>query len=72
MLIYAVLFLAILTITYILIKKRLQVEEGDEQWPYYAKTVLSQPEQALHHRLVAALPEHIVLAHVQLSRVLGT
>lgn len=71
MLIYAVLFLAILTIAYILIKKRLQVEEGDEQWPYYAKTVLSQPEQALYHRLVAALPEHIVLAQVQLSRVLG-
>jgi hypothetical protein len=71
MLIYAVLFLAILTIAYILIKKRLPVEEGDEQWPYYAKTVLSQPEQALYHRLVAALPEHIVLAQVQVSRVLG-
>lgn len=70
-LIYVVLFLAILTIVHILIKKRPQVEDGDEQWPYYAKTVLSQPEQALYHRLVAALPEHIVLAQVQLSRVLG-
>lgn len=71
MLIYAVLFLAILTIAYILMRKRLPAEEGNEQWPYYAKTVLSQPEQALYHRLVAALPEHIVLAQVQLSRVLG-
>src|SRR4051812_4207647 len=29
------------------------------------------PEQVLYHRLVAALPGEIVLAQVQLSRVLG-
>lgn len=43
--------------------------EGD--WPYYAKKVMSQPEQVLYHRLVSALPECVVLAQVQLSRVLG-
>jgi len=40
-------------------------------WPFYAKRPLSSPEQVLYHRLVAALPEHIVLAQVQVSRVLG-
>ncbi len=43
----------------------------DEPWPFYAKRPLSQPEQVLYHRLVGALPEHIVLAQVQLSRVMG-
>jgi hypothetical protein len=32
---------------------------------------MSQPEQVLYHRLVRALPDHIVLAQVQVSRVLG-
>jgi very-short-patch-repair endonuclease len=40
-------------------------------WPFYAKRPLTQPEQVLYHRLIAALPEHIVLAQVQVSRVLG-
>lgn len=41
------------------------------QWPYYAKKPLSVPEQVLYFRLTKALPEHIVLAQVQLSRILG-
>lgn len=44
---------------------------SEETWPYYAKKLLSQPEQVLYHRLVNTLPEHIILAQVQLSRVLG-
>jgi hypothetical protein len=44
---------------------------GSSQWPFYAKRILSQPEQVLYHRLVEALPNHIVLAQVQVSRVLG-
>jgi len=40
-------------------------------WPFYVKRPLSQPEQVLYHRLIRALPEHIVLAQVQVSRVLG-
>jgi very-short-patch-repair endonuclease len=35
------------------------------------KRLLTQPEQVLYHRLVKALPNHIVLAQVQVSRVLG-
>jgi NOL1/NOP2/fmu family ribosome biogenesis protein len=40
-------------------------------WPFYLKKPLTQPEQILYHRLVKVLPEHIVLAQVQVSRVLG-
>jgi very-short-patch-repair endonuclease len=40
-------------------------------WPFYAKKLLTQPEQVLYFRLLNALPEHIVLAQVQLSRFLG-
>ena len=44
---------------------------GGDSWPFYAKKLLSAPEQILYHRMVKALPEHIVLAQVQVSRVLG-
>ena len=44
---------------------------GDQAWPFYAKKPLSQPEQVLYFRLVQALPDHIILAQVQLSRLLG-
>ena len=53
------------------LKKRAGFAGGDSPWPFYAKKPLTQPEQVLYHRLVSALPEHIVLAQVQLSRVLG-
>lgn len=42
-----------------------------EEWPFYAKKPMTQIEQVLYHRLVEAMPECIVLAQVQLSRVLG-
>jgi very-short-patch-repair endonuclease len=48
-----------------------QSDGTDEAWPFYAKKPLSQPEQVLYFRLVQALPEHIILAQVQLSRLLG-
>ena len=41
------------------------------EWPFYVKRPLTSPELVLYHRLVRALPEHIVLAQVQVSRVLG-
>jgi Protein of unknown function (DUF2726) len=40
-------------------------------WPFYLKRLLTQPGQVLYHRLVKALPNHMVLAQVQVSRVLG-
>lgn len=53
------------------LKAKRQGGVSDEVWPFYAKKPLSQPEQVLYFRLVQALPEHIVLAQVQLSRLLG-
>lgn len=43
----------------------------DGTWPFFAKKPLTQPEQVLYFRLLKALPESIVLAQVQLSRLLG-
>jgi hypothetical protein len=49
-----------------------QARRGDrDEWPFYAKRPLSAPEQVLYHRLVKALPECIILAQVQVSRVIG-
>ena len=44
---------------------------GPAIWPFYVKKLLTPPEQILYQRLVKALPEQIVLAQVQVSRVLG-
>jgi len=44
--------------------------KGEEPWPFYLKRPLSQPDQVLFFRLRNALPDHIVLAQVQLSRFL--
>lgn len=53
------------------IKRRKPAGKSNEAWPFYAKKPLSEPEQILYHRLVAALPQFIVLAQVQLSQILG-
>ncbi|HWO99212.1 MAG TPA: DUF2726 domain-containing protein [Methylococcus sp.] len=50
-------------------KTRRQINK--ESWPFYAKKVFSQPKQVLYFRLLQALPEHIILAQVQLSQILG-
>lgn len=54
-----------------LVKNKRKPRTTEEAWPFYAKQLLSKPEQVLYHRLVSALPEQIILAQVQLSRVLG-
>ena len=64
--------LAILAIVGVLLKNLTKTRKGnDGPWPFYAKKLLSQPEQVLYQRLVSALPDHVVLAQPQLSRVLG-
>ena len=67
----ALVVLALLAIAFVVLKRRASSGESDAPWPFYAKKPLTQPEQVLYHRLVAAMPECIVLAQVQLSRVLG-
>ncbi len=67
------LLVIVITVVAVLaaLKAKSQGGGADEAWPFYAKTLLSEPEQVLYFRLVQALPEHIVLAQVQLSRLLG-
>jgi hypothetical protein len=40
-------------------------------WPFHVRKPMTSPEQVLYFRLLQALPAHIVLAQVQLSRFLG-
>lgn len=63
--------LLLAAVVFFILKKRASAGGGDAPWPFYAKKPLTQPEQILYHRLVTAMPECIVLAQVQLSRVLG-
>lgn len=66
------LALAAMALLLLVLKKRGLLNEGaGAPWPLYVRHLMSQPEQVLYHRLVRALPEHIVLAQVQVSRVLG-
>lgn len=71
LLFFVVLLLVFATVALLALKKRRTLNSASSSWPYYAKRPLSQPEQVLYQRLVKAVPEHIVLAQVQVSRVLG-
>ena len=55
----------------IVFKARLAGNAGNGPWPFHSKKPLTTPEQVLYFRLVSALPDHIVLAQVQLFRFLG-
>jgi hypothetical protein len=64
-----ILLLLILGVLAILLKKRPETLAG--LWPLEVRrTVLSPPEQVLYRRLLQVLPQHVVLAQVQLSRFL--
>lgn len=65
----AVLVIAIAAVLAFALKMEKTSKGGT--WPLYAKHVLTKPEQILYFRLVEAMPDCIVLAQVQLSRVLG-
>ena len=67
----AIALVVLLAIVFAFLKRREESGASDAPWPFYAKKPLTQPEQILYHRLVTAMPECIVLAQVQLSRVLG-
>lgn len=65
------LLVIVVVVALVALKKRGLHSGASAEWPFYAKRPLSQPEQVLYYRLLKALPEHIVLAQVQVSRVLG-
>jgi hypothetical protein len=54
-----------------MLKAKVQGATEDGAWPFYAKNPLTTPEQVLYFRLLQAMPEHIVLAQVPLSCLLG-
>ncbi len=68
---FLLLVIVLVLVVIFVLKAKITGGIGDEAWPFYAKKPLSQPEQILYFRLIKALPEHIVLAQVQLSRLLG-
>jgi hypothetical protein len=45
--------------------------QGMDHWPVFPKQVLTHVEQQLYHRLVRAFPEHVVLAQVAFSQLVG-
>jgi len=69
--VFWILCIIVIVVVLLALSKRPQPSASEEVWPYYAKKVLSAPEQVLYFRLVQALPDHLVLAQVQLSRFLG-
>ena len=42
-----------------------------DHWPVFPKKVLSPVEQQLYHRLLRAYPDHVVLAQVAFSQLVG-
>jgi uncharacterized protein DUF2726 len=66
-----ILLIVALVVVLAILKKRGRLAAGSRPWPFYLKRLLTQPEQVLYHRLVKSLPNHVVLAQVQMSRVLG-
>ncbi len=42
-----------------------------EHWPVFPKKVLTPVEQQLYQRLLQACPDHVVLAQVSLSQIIG-
>ncbi|MDD5250486.1 MAG: DUF2726 domain-containing protein [Rhodocyclaceae bacterium] len=71
LLVVALVLLVVSAVVVVVLKRRGALAAGDAPWPFCPKKPLTRPEQVLYHRLIAALPEHIVLAQVQLSRVLS-
>lgn len=69
--IYIVALLIILIVALLVKQLRADAIVPDEPWPFYAKKPMTNAEQVLYFRLVEALPDHLILAQVQLSRFLG-
>ena len=66
-----IVVIVIFAVLLIVAKAKNGADSSEAPWPFYAKKPLSNPEQVLYFRLCSALPEHIVLAQVGLSRILG-
>jgi very-short-patch-repair endonuclease len=69
-LITALVLLAVVVAAGVVIAAAMR-RQPDRPWPLYERKPMSVPEQVLYFRLRESLPDHIVLAQVQLSRFLG-
>lgn len=59
-------------LAFVAVSKKGRSDTGNAPMPdCYAKKILTTPEQALYFRLIEALPDHITLAQVQLSQLVG-
>jgi very-short-patch-repair endonuclease len=67
----AILLIAGAVVFFAILKRRNGAAAGSAPWPFYVKRILTPPEQVLYHRLLKSLPNHVILAQVQMSRVLG-
>ncbi|MFC5399044.1 DUF2726 domain-containing protein [Undibacterium jejuense] len=54
-----------------LFKKTQRPTNNQQVWPYYVKRPMGAAEQVLYFRLIKALPDYIVLAQVNMARVLN-
>jgi len=45
--------------------------QGADHWPVFPKKVLTPVEQQLYQRLIRAFPDHVVLAQVSFSQLVG-
>jgi hypothetical protein len=68
MVVLALVSVALIVAFRLLNRKR---RTSGSRWPVYAKRLLGDREQVLYWRLTAAIPEHVVLAQVSLSQLLG-
>ncbi|MES2536225.1 MAG: DUF2726 domain-containing protein [Pseudomonadota bacterium] len=69
--ILALVVLAVVVLIFIALRIKAGTGNSGDVWPFYAKKPLTHPEQVLYFRLKDALPDHMILAQVQLSRFLG-
>lgn len=63
--------LALVTFVFAWLRTRGTPGSTADRWPFVLRKPMSAPEQLLFFRLQQALPDHIVLAQVQLSRFLA-
>jgi hypothetical protein len=66
-----VLLFVVISAAAIAAKFQLGMLSDSREWPFQVRKPMSNAEQVLYFRLRKVLPDHIVLAQVQLSRILS-
>lgn len=71
MVVFAVMLAFVAGVTLVVLRARSRNTLPAGRWPFSLRRPLSEPEQVLYYRLCQALPGHLVLAQVGLSRFLA-